>query len=407
MKWLHSSACRGAFNGRVWPSALVLTTLALGVLVSYSWGAVGGLVIRSLGLSRTGDTTMLMVMLNQPADARVTAVSTGGKPQLILDFFQGQAERLPSQLAGDHHLVETVRTEVSPVTKSVRIFLDLYPDRPYSYLRQSRSLGSGQYAFLLGLKTEGKVAEAPKAPPAPAPAPPAAPAPAVASEGRQPWRAEAPLRHYTPAEPGSSPSLSPRFAEVGRLLPKAASLLHYLETEGWVIRDTEDFDRPGQRVTRGFYLESPKYPEMLIKIAQLPASAPGAPNIGIATLSMERLKSPTADEYRQLRKWSFSQIKQKYEDIGDFFDEALKPLRLKLRQECQQLAQRHAPFLKQYLAQAFPGNPQVAEEAMKHIQQKINPRFEGVQYTISENPLGILNLVDFLFVRVYYLEDSF
>ena len=34
----------------------------------------------------------------------------------------------------------------------------------------------------------------------------------------------------------------------------------------------------------------------------------------------------------------------------------------------------------------------------------MNPRFEGVQFTVSENPLVILNLVDFLYVKVYFLE---
>jgi len=35
----------------------------------------------------------------------------------------------------------------------------------------------------------------------------------------------------------------------------------------------------------------------------------------------------------------------------------------------------------------------------------VNPRFEGVQYTISENPLIILNQVDFLYVKVFYLSS--
>ena len=43
---------------------------------------------------------------------------------------------------------------------------------------------------------------------------------------------------------------------------------------------------------------------------------------------------------------------------------------------------------------------------MDHVREKVNPRFEGVQYTVSENPLVILNLVDFLYVKVYFLETS-
>jgi len=43
---------------------------------------------------------------------------------------------------------------------------------------------------------------------------------------------------------------------------------------------------------------------------------------------------------------------------------------------------------------------------MAHVREKVNPRFEGVQYTISENPLIILNQVDFLYVKVFYLGSS-
>jgi hypothetical protein len=41
---------------------------------------------------------------------------------------------------------------------------------------------------------------------------------------------------------------------------------------------------------------------------------------------------------------------------------------------------------------------------MTHINEKVNQRFEGVQYTVSEAPLTLLNLVDFLYVRVYFIE---
>ena len=43
---------------------------------------------------------------------------------------------------------------------------------------------------------------------------------------------------------------------------------------------------------------------------------------------------------------------------------------------------------------------------MKLVNQKVSPRFEGVQYTVSEKPLVILNLVDFLYVKVYLLDAS-
>jgi hypothetical protein len=41
---------------------------------------------------------------------------------------------------------------------------------------------------------------------------------------------------------------------------------------------------------------------------------------------------------------------------------------------------------------------------MKHIRDKVSPRFEGVQYTLSEKPLVFLNLVDFLYIKVYYVD---
>ena len=43
---------------------------------------------------------------------------------------------------------------------------------------------------------------------------------------------------------------------------------------------------------------------------------------------------------------------------------------------------------------------------MNHVRDKVNKRFEGVQFTVSENPLTFLNLVDFLYLKVYYLDAS-
>ena len=43
---------------------------------------------------------------------------------------------------------------------------------------------------------------------------------------------------------------------------------------------------------------------------------------------------------------------------------------------------------------------------MSHVREKVNPRFEGVQYTVSENPLIILNQVDFLYVKAYFLDSQ-
>ena len=181
-------------------------------------------------------------------------------------------------------------------------------------------------------------------------------------------------------------------------------MLEFLRGDGWRVDQAQSYDRPGQRFSRGFHLTNPRYPELRIKIAHLPPNAPAAPYINILDLSMEDLTGRAADEYRTLKQWNFSKIKTKYEDIGDFFDEALKPLRVDIRQQCQRLALSRADFITKFLQQAVPQNPKVAEEAMAHIRQKVNPRFEGVQYTLSENPLVILNLVDFLYVRIYYIS---
>ena len=147
-----------------------------------------------------------------------------------------------------------------------------------------------------------------------------------------------------------------------------------------------------------------RYPELTVRIAYLPPNAPAAPTINVIDLSMENLLGKDSEEYRRLRQWNFAKIRTKFEDIGDFFDEALKPLRLEIRKQCKDLALRYSHFITNFLHQAVPQNPKLADEAITLIRKKINPRFEGVQYTLSENPLVILNMVDFLYFRVYYIN---
>ena len=171
------------------------------------------------------------------------------------------------------------------------------------------------------------------------------------------------------------------------------------------MSESNRYDRPGQRFSRDFILTNRKYPELAVKIAYLPANVPSTPNIGIIMLSTENVSGETATKYQGLRQWSFAKIKKKYEDIGDFFDDALKPLRVKLREETKSVALRDAAVFQNFLKLACPGNPQVADKVMSHVRDKVNPRFEGVQYTVSENPLVILNQVDFLYVKVYFLDS--
>jgi hypothetical protein len=193
--------------------------------------------------------------------------------------------------------------------------------------------------------------------------------------------------------------------ELKGLLPKAAGLLQSLENHGWTVSASHTYDHPGQRFSRDFVLANSQFPELAVEILYLPSNAPGTPNIGIIDLTTAKLQDETASKYEELRHWDFSRIKKNYEDIGDFFEDALKPLRVKLREETKAIALKDAAVFQEFVRSADPGNPQVADQVMAHVREKVNPRFEGVQYTISENPLIILNQVDFLYVKVFYLSS--
>lgn len=213
--------------------------------------------------------------------------------------------------------------------------------------------------------------------------------------------APAPEPEWT--QPVPAPRSGSGYAELRHLIPQAVGLWQFLERDGWAVVEAKDYDRPGKRFSRTFTLTNRRYPEAVINIAHLPGNVPGAPHINIIDLDFERLNSPTAQKYRELKKWDFGRIKREYDDIGDFFDEALKPLRVQLRKECQEMALRWSGMIEEFIRHAAPQRPQAAEEVMTHIKAKVNPRFEGVQFTISEKPLLILNLVDFLYIRAYYL----
>lgn len=373
---------------------------------SESWGA-GTVEVRRLGLSRVGENTLLTVVLDRSAEPRITSAKTMGKPQLVVEFPQARAGRLPTRLEGDDILVEQVQTQASAT--GVRITLDLFPDQPYAFWRQSRAGTGGQTLFILGLKPDASgrslAQMRPPAPAEPMPATPASP-PATLREPEYeatPPPAEPPLEEYRPSLPTGT-ALTGSFAELARLLPKAGALLNSLEREGWTISESHTYDRPGQRLSRDFNLANRKYPELAVKIVHLPANSPSTPNIGIVSLTTDNLKGEAATKYQNLRQWNFGRIKKDYEDIGDFFEDALKPLRVKLREETKALVLKDAAVFTNFV-KAASGNPQVAEKVMNHVREKVNPRFEGVQYTVSENPLIILNMVDFLYVKVYFLDS--
>jgi hypothetical protein len=399
--------CLSALTGKPGRSLAWLLML-LFCLSHHAWGASGAVEVRRLGLSKVAENTLLTVVLDRAATPRVSLREMSGKPQLVVDFPGARAGRLPSHLEGDAMLVQQVLTETVSPGGGVRIILDLFPERPYAYWVQSRPGNAGQTFFILGLKPDPKARPVqarvvPSAAPEPTPtAPPSGEfreretVPSMPGPGEDEGGYQEPKGNVAPGS----------FAELHRLMPKADRLLQGLETDGWIVSESNRYDRPGQRFSRDFILTNRKYPEMVVKIAYLPANTPNTPNINIIMLSTENVTGEVATEYRGLRQWSFAKIRQKYEDIGDFFDEALKPLRVKLRDQTKAMALRDAAVFQNFLTLACPNNPQVAEQVMKHVREKVSPRFEGVQYTVSENPLVILNLVDFLYVKVYYLETQ-
>lgn len=412
-----SSECRKEDKAilNVTTSGAPLRSLSLLGMVVLIWGgcflpgAAGGAAtveVRRLGLSRVKGNTLLTVVLDKPASPRITTRQVAGKPQLIVEFPQARAGRLPTHLEGDDLLVEQVTTETSRAG-GVRIVLALYPERPYAFWRLQRAGAGGQTIFMVGLKAD-----------ATARTPVRAQLGALPESGKTPERSlsshepEEITREPLPPEPGEDDygykepreSQAPgNFAELRRLMPQAASLLQGLESNGWIVAETRRYDRPGTRMSRDFLLTNHKFPELVVKIAYLPANTPNTPNIDIIMLSTEKLQGEAPDKYRSLRQWTFGQIKKHYEDIGDFFDDALKPLRVQLREQTKAVALRDAAVFRKFLQAACPQDRQLPDKVMKLVDQKVSPRFEGVQYTVSENPLVILNLVDFLFIKVYYV----
>ena len=380
---------------RIWATGL-FTIFFVGTLTCLSAGAQTRAVeVRRLGLSRAGNHTLLTVVLDQAAEPLVTPRTALGKPQLVIDFPQARASRLPNRLAGDDLLVEWVFTEVT--RDGVRITLQFFPERPYTFWKKLRKETGGQTFWELGLNPDAAAASQRPRPPEPYEAPPIPkdrePGPEFAPPGMDDYGQKETRGAGTPGS----------FGELKNLMPAANTLLTGLEAEGWTIAEFHSYDRPGQRLSRDFLLTHRQFPQLVVKIVYLPANLPNTPNINMITLSAERLGGETAAKYQEMRKWNFSKIKQSYEDIGDFFDDALKPLRVKLREETKALALRDAKVFQNFIQRATR-SPQVADKAMNYIRDKVNQRFEGLQYTVSENPLMILNLVDFLYVRVYFLE---
>jgi hypothetical protein len=382
-------------SGKIrWLGILCLCLGLLGTVAA--WARSGAVEVRRVGLSRVGENTMLTVVLSRAAEPRVFTRSEGLKPQLVVEFPQARAGRLPPSMAGDDLLVEQVATQSSQAG-GVKIILELYPDQPYKFWRQSRRGASGQTLFILGLTPDPTAAQARQMP---SPAPQETPETPSYREPEPP--PPAPESYGFKEERGAVPMGS--FADLRRLIPKAGPLFQELAKDGWLVSKSRTYDRPGQRFSRDFVLTNQKYPELAVKIVNLPGNTPLMPSINIVTLTTDDLGGETAAQYRSLRQWNFSQIKKKYEDIGDFFDDALKPLRVKLRNQTRNVALRDAKVFQTFLQRACPQKPQLFQKFLEYVNKKVSPRFEGVQYTLSENPLVILNLVDFLYLKVFFLE---
>jgi hypothetical protein len=361
--------------------------------------------VRNLGISRVGERTMLTVILSQAANPQVSPYTGANRSQLVIDFPQAQAAQLPESLAGDEALVKSVKTEVSAA--GVKIILEMFPDRPYIMSREITPLKGGLALFRLNLRADTSAeAQTPQPPPATYPAPPSPQVPVAPPETeaapQEPLPAAPAPQEPGAPEAGSVPATG-EFAELYQMVPQARSLWDFLRRDGWAVGKSQSFESPGQRASQAFTLTNPRYPEMEVRVAHMLSAGPGVPNINIVDLSMDKLPGSSQDKYRTLRSWNFSKIKTKYEDIGDFFEDALKPLRVDIRRDCQMLAHRYAQFITDYVRQAVPAKPGLADQAMTLINKKISPRFEGVQYTLSDNPLTILNLVDFTYIRVFYL----
>jgi len=349
-----------------------------------------------LGLSRVQDTTLLTVILTQSVEARVSAVTAVSTPQLIIIFPNAVAAHLPLDLPGDQALVRQVRTLFTPGRKGVRIILDLIPGRPYVFWRQLRPGPGGMVQFVIGLNPETREESHPS------------PGLILTRRPRPPSSAPLAARKSSPVGDYGY-KIAPRrlesedFRELGRLAPGAAGVLHVLEKQGWKVTHQSESDRPGQRLIQKFVLTNPRYPILTVRFTHIAGSSAASPDINFVTLATDNLTGSEAQRYREMCQWSTNQIKKHFEDIGDYYSDGLKPLRIILRRQSQAEALRNFEVFRQFLTAAVPQHPQLTDDLLAHLKEKVNQRLEGVQYTLSDNPLVILNMEDFLFARVYFL----
>ena len=148
--------------------------------IGFAWGlpsptmaAPPSVKVRNLGISRLGERTMVTVLLNQAANPGVTPHTGANRSQVVIEFPQAQAAKLPETLAGDESLVKSVKTEVSAT--GVKIIVAMFPDRPYRMSREILPLRKGLAMFRLGLQFDPNAVQAKETPPAGYPPPPGGP----------------------------------------------------------------------------------------------------------------------------------------------------------------------------------------------------------------------------------------
>ncbi len=158
-----------------WRKAGALLILGIGSawgLPSPTMAALPRVEVRNLGISRVGERTMVTVILNRSANPRVTPYTGANRSQVVIEFPQARAAKLPGTLAGDESLVKSVKTEVSAT--GVKIIVAMFPDRPYQMSREILPLRKGLAMFRLGLRFDPNAVQAKEAPPAGYPPPPPA-----------------------------------------------------------------------------------------------------------------------------------------------------------------------------------------------------------------------------------------
>lgn len=381
-------------------ACLIFLTLGLAWWPQTTRAQSNNLVISSLGLSQAQGTTFLTMILSRPEQPKIQAVADPQDPQLLIDFPKARVFEVPLVQVGDGQLVKQVRTMAIPGQDGVRIVLELVPGRPYTFWRASRTTPRGSFQFVIGLRPDAAV-PAPAEPRVASPAPVGPATPETPASG-----APRPSETRQAGRTGSADYRQPTagtMVEIFNLMPAAGPVLEFLERQGWTAQ-RDSGGRQGSPGSQRFVMANPSQPDLSVVAEHIPTRASQTPAINIIAVSTDKLTDPEANKYRQMVRWDLATIKKHFEDIGDYYDDGLKPLRIRLRERSKAVFLREFDFLQQFLEVAVPQKPGLASQIKKHVDDKPNKRLEGAQYTESEYPLVILDMVDFYTIRVYFMD---